>query len=85
MSTPRVFSIGSPALAEFHAEARDYRGEYRHAHIGESYWVVHEAPPGRQTFRVLNRIEYGQRVPRTLREELYVDGAWVDAAQGVQS
>lgn len=85
MNPPRVFSFGSQALAEFHAEARDYRGEYRHEHIGESYWVVHAAPPGQQTFRVLSWISYGQRVPHTLREELYINGAWVDVKQGEQS
>ncbi len=70
------YEIGEPALATIHREALGYGGVYCHEHIGLEYWVVHPGVRGTETFRVLQRIDYGHRVPRTLKEQRLVSGKW---------
>jgi hypothetical protein len=67
------YHLGDEALAQLHAT---HMGPHGYT-TTMRYWCVHRAiDPDKLDARYLQQIEYGRCAPRTLAEEVCVDGKW---------
>lgn len=71
----KVHVLGSEEHTAYLRSIRNERGDYTDS---DTYWVEH--PPvcrGHERFRYLQHVTYGQKAPRTIATQQYIDKQWV--------